>query len=190
MQHWPSESTELERFRFHGRSFAIPQNYQPHHHIYGGSIQSFLVEVKALLPDFAPYTRARRKEWLWPGRGSRLMTIWANDDPQRRSIRERLDDDLRHAIDPNGQSTPIGLRRIQIRKTHSTYFDVVYLPEQDTDVEYIGCFVAEGAMRHCRMYVDYVETAEIHVRFHSDQLGDWERIATGARRLFDSFEIQ
>ena len=130
----PTESTELRRFTFLDRMFAIPDNYQPCCRLQDHPDN---IWIEALLPDFAPYSKARRDEWFALGTGMPrhpheiFPPIWMEHAP-RRSAPPKLED----AIDQNGQPGPAGLRRYDLRNDSIAVFDIVYVPEQPGDVVY------------------------------------------------------
>ena len=136
----PSESTERVRFTFLDRNFAIPRNYHPI--LYGQSgAQPYGFAFDALLPDFAPYSKARRDEWFAVGTGKPGVGISASSAAIGMRPDELVRDQLEDAIDKNGQSGPAGLRRYDMRDIPSARYEVVYVPEQPSDVIMIGCTI-------------------------------------------------
>ena len=184
----PSDSTRPVRFTFLDRGFAIPDNYQPSLDSYsGGQPSGFWITV--LLPDFAPYSKARRDEWFAVGSGSPSVTMSISSSRRAKRPDELVRRQLDHAIDKNGQPAPAGLRRYDMRD-HSTFYDIVYVPEQHGHVTMIGCTVIEGTMTGCRMEATYDHAANLEIAFNSHFLADWRRIADGTRRLLRSFEVK
>jgi len=182
----PVDSTEPRRFTFLDRNFAIPVNYQPVLDVYiEGRPIGFWFTV--LLPDFAPYSKARRDEWLAVGSGSPSAQISVRSLAMEPG--ELVQIQLLNAVDPNGQPAPHGLRRYDMQG-YSTIHDIIYVPEQPTDVIFIGCITPEGEMMGCWMHTVYDHAARLQIAFDNHFLPDWREIAEGARRLIKSFEIQ
>ena len=183
-----SESSEPVRFRFLDRSFAIPKHYQPSRFAHEDEDQPHTVNVEALFPDFAPYSKARRADWFDVRHGSLMVTIITTS--ARTAIRpgELARSQLEFAIDKSGQPGPAGLRRYDMQDNPRAVYQVVYVPEQPSSVDYIGCYVVKGAMTGCWMKAIYDDVARQNIIFDSEFLPDWRRIVDTSHRLLKSFE--
>ena len=181
----PTESTRLVRFTFLDRNFAIPENYHPS--VYGGA-EPYGFSLDALLPDFAPYSKARRDEWFAVGSGKPSVGISVRSSATAVRPDELVRNHLEDAIDMHGQPGPAALRRYDMRDDSSSPHEVVYVPEQRGDVILIGCTIHEGEMTGCCLHTVYDHVANLEVVFNSHFLADWRQIAAGAHRLLRSFE--
>jgi hypothetical protein len=175
------------RFTFLDRSFAIPKNYQPILDSYsGGQPSGFWID--ALLPDFAPYSKARRDEWFAVGTGSPSVGISVSSSATAKRPDELVRSELKDAIDKHGRPGPAGLRRYDMRDDSPTFYEIIYVPEQLGDVIFLGCTIYKGEMTGCWMHTLYDHAANLQIVFNSHFLADWRQIADDAHRLLRSFE--
>lgn len=186
----PTESTELVRFNFIDRTYAVQRNYQPSFFFKDDAHNLGSFSVSALLPDFAPYSRARRDEWFALGKGAPHVSILLRSSWKSMRPDELVRLRLKYAVGPNGQPGPAGLRRYDMREGSPTFFDIVYVPERRGDVILIGCTIHEGEMTGCWMEATYDYAANLEIVFNSHFLPDWRQIMDGTRRLLKKFQTQ
>ena len=186
----PTESTELVRFNFIDRTYAVQRNYQPSFFFKDDAHNLGSFSVRALLPDFAPYSKARHEEWFALGRSAPHMEILLSESAGTMRPDEWVRLRLKYAVDPNGQPGPAGLRRYDMRKGSPTFFDIVYVPEKPGDVILIGCTIHDGEMTGCWMDATYDDAANLKIVFNSHFLPDWRQIMDGTRRLLKTFQTQ
>jgi hypothetical protein len=185
----PTGRSSLEYFYFLDRSFAIPANYQPdlYGREYGGA---GILDFEALLPEFTPYSHARRSDWFSVRPDKPNLNVFVSALRSESPFEHILEIYQKDLLDPDGEPAVGELRLYETTEQIPDSSTMFFFPENDVDgPAYIECHRSFGKISPgCSLYFIYDNVAEVEVWIGSDRLAHWREIAAGIRRLLKSFE--
>ncbi len=148
------------------------------------------IELFTVLPDFVPFSRARREEFLSDKKDARVIVfnISAQDVPLKEN--DRVERFLRDFAMPNGTETDVGLVEYQFKPDSSYTNQRLYVFSTETGLKgMIRCLRETERMPvpFCFRETELGNDLSLFYRFRKAHLGKWQMIDKNMLELAGGF---